>query len=118
MNGACRIMQVDQIIINDILNEYYNKFKIQKNKIINSSVSLENNLIIDQNADVAKLINKKIMNEFEKFIADFSKLEDWWRRYLESVNELNNGLVSNVNSASTSDSNYLEARNLLSNEIE
>ncbi len=107
----------DEILISDIILEYYNDFLNQKNKFVELNNKIDNSLVIYSNSDIAMMINSKIKRKFENITADICKLEKWWNQYLQAMNELNNGFTI-TNYDQTFSTQFNDAKRIYNEELD
>ncbi len=108
----------NEILISDIILEYYNNFVTQKKKFVELNSKIDSNLLVYSNSEVAIMINNKIKEKFNKITDDICKLEQWWHSYLMNINDLNSGFTMSSNESTDTNTLYLESKRIYNEELE
>ncbi len=111
-------MLLDEFMIDDVVDEYYNDFTLESRKISNLREKFQNKFIVESSDELVTLINTKMCEKLEKIAYDYSKIEKWWHDYMDAENDLKKGFYGSVHTSEYFNSDLEEAKKILSENIE
>lgn len=111
-------MYSDEIMVSDVLSEYYNDFLIESQRVNNLKEKMTNRFIVESNEELVLMINNKLRDKIEKISGDYEKIVKWWKLYMGAIDDLNNGFQGTVQMNEYYNPDYNEAKKILNENIE
>ena len=110
-------MSYDEIIMSELIKEYFNDFIEERKKVESINILLKNNLIVQSNDEIVEMINRTIADKFNKIDLSYDKISKWWNEYNDAIEELNNGFVNTLPLHDYYNQEFIEVKNIYNNEL-
>lgn len=110
-------MSYDEIIMSELIKEYFNDFINERKKVESINISLKNNLIVQSNDEIVEMINSTIVDKFNKIDLSYDKISKWWNEYNDAIEELNTGFANTIPLHDYYNQEFIETKNIYNNEL-
>ena len=107
----------DEIIFSEVIKDYYNNFLNLKNKVLDVKKVTDNGVINSNSFELASTINNVINQDMIVVLENITKMCNWWKEYIDSMDSLNKGISSSNISVSTHNEYLRSAKDIFENEL-
>lgn len=107
----------NELVFSDFIKDYYEKFLNIKQTIIDIETLIKEGLVLPNQENISIKINYALINEMVKIIEVANAIEDNWKKYIESIDVLNNGFVTKKLNLNNDIPFFKEAIDIIENEL-